>query len=126
MVKGVELFARADGAKVFATGESIGQVASQTLVNMAVVEEAATLPIFCPLITYDKGEAIALAERIGTFKTSIIPCQDSCTLFLPPRPETRGKIEEILAAESHLDLDAMAASCLSPQRPSPSDLCSLQ
>ncbi|MBU1240196.1 tRNA 4-thiouridine(8) synthase ThiI, partial [Myxococcota bacterium] len=71
-------------------------------------------------------EAIALAERIGTFKTSIIPCQDSCTLFLPPRPETRGKIEEILAAESHLDLDAMAASCLSPQRPSPSDLCSLQ
>lgn len=108
MLRVAELFAKKDKAKALATGESLGQVASQTLENMAAVEQAATLPILRPLITFDKIETIEVAKRIGTYETSIIPHEDSCTLFMPPRPETKAKMDDVFHAEDGLDLEAMA------------------
>ncbi len=113
MLRTAALFAESDGAKALATGESLGQVASQTLENMAAVEEATTLPVLRPLLTFDKEETIALAKRLGTYETSIVPHQDSCTLFLPPRPETKAKIADIHLAEEGLDLNAMAQELFS-------------
>jgi tRNA uracil 4-sulfurtransferase len=89
-------------AKALITGESLGQVASQTMENMAVVGQAATLPIFQPLVGMDKMETVALARKIGTYETSIEPHDDCCSLFLPPHPETKGKVDRILAMEEEL------------------------
>ena len=94
------------------TGESLGQVASQTLENMTCIEEAAGLPVLRPLLTYDKGEAIDLARRIGTFDTSIIPEPDCCTVFMPPRPVIRGRLELCLRAEQELGVEELEAAAL--------------
>lgn len=91
-----------------ATGESLGQVASQTLVNMATVEDAAPVPILRPLIGFDKQETIELARRIGTFEISIQPHDDCCTLFVPRHPQTRGLLRKACGMEETLPgLDAL-------------------
>ena len=89
---------------VLVTGESLGQVASQTLENMTVIEKAATFPILRPLVGMDKNEIIDQARKLGTFETSIFPDEDCCTLFVPPHPETHARIEEVEAAESRFDI----------------------
>lgn len=89
------------------TGECLGQVASQTLENLALIEEASDLPVLRPLITYDKQEIIALARRIGTYELSTLPAPDSCTVFQPAAPVIHGKLEEVRAAESALDLQTL-------------------
>ena len=94
-------------ATVLVTGESLGQVASQTLENMAVIEKAAGFPILRPLVGMDKNEIVDQARRLGTFETSIIPDQDCCTLFVPAHPETRARIEEVEAAEARFDIARM-------------------
>jgi thiamine biosynthesis protein ThiI len=104
-----ELAGRA-GALALVTGESLGQVASQTLENIACIDEAASLPILRPLIGMDKLEITATAQRIGTFEISIEPDADCCTLFTPRHPATRATLGEIRAAETTLALEGLVAA----------------
>jgi thiamine biosynthesis protein ThiI len=85
----------------------VGQVASQTLENLAVVGNVATLPIFRPLIGMDKDEIMADAATLGTYPISIIPDQDCCTLFTPRNPLTRAHLSDIEAAERALPVDEL-------------------
>ena len=107
MVRIAEVLARREGAKALVTGESLGQVSSQTLQNIATVDEAAGMPLLRPLIGMDKQEIIAQAEEIGTFETSILPDEDCCTLFVPRSPSTAVRLEEIARVEAELDVDAL-------------------
>ena len=109
MVRIAEAIARKVGAEALVTGDSLGQVASQTLGNLAVIEAASGLPLLRPLIGMDKNEISAAAESIGTFETSIIPDQDCCTLFVPRHPATRAHPEEVLALEARLDVPGLVA-----------------
>ncbi len=95
------------GAKVLVTGESLGQVASQTLDNMIVIEKASPLPVLRPLIGMDKDEIVKQARAIGTFDISILPDEDCCTLFVPRNPDTHAKAWEVEAAEAKLDLERL-------------------
>ncbi len=89
------------------TGESLGQVASQTMPAMAVTGAVCELPVFRPCIGMDKEEIVQIARKIGTFDTSILPYEDCCTVFTPKHPNTRPKMAKILEAEEHLDIDAL-------------------
>jgi thiamine biosynthesis protein ThiI len=109
MVRIAEALARAHGALALVTGDSLGQVASQTLANLARVEEAATLPILRPLIGMDKAEITAEAQRLGTFEISIEPDADCCTLFVPKHPATWMSAAEVAAAEARLDIPRLVA-----------------
>ncbi|MBE2913114.1 tRNA uracil 4-sulfurtransferase ThiI [Anoxybacillus flavithermus] len=91
------------------TGESLGQVASQTLESMVVVNDVTTTPILRPLISMDKTEIISLAERIGTHHISIRPYEDCCTIFTPKAPKTKPKKEKVIHYEQFLPLDKMIA-----------------
>jgi thiamine biosynthesis protein ThiI len=95
------------GAQTLVTGESLGQVASQTLENMTVIEQAAALPVLRPLVGMDKNEIIDEARRLGTFETSIIPDQDCCSLFVPEHPETAARLDRVVAAEVPFEIDRM-------------------
>lgn len=99
-------------AKALITGESLGQVASQTLENLTTIEDAAGLPVLRPLITADKEEAIALAERIGTFSTSIQPEPDCCTVFQPRQPALKSSAADCRELEAGLDLERLEAAAL--------------
>jgi thiamine biosynthesis protein ThiI len=107
MLRIAEALARAEKAKALVTGESLAQVASQTLENMAVIQQAATLPILRPLVGMDKQEIIDQARRIGTFDTSSIPDQDCCQLFVPKHPATKACLSEVEADESKLDVNEL-------------------
>jgi thiamine biosynthesis protein ThiI len=89
------------------TGDSLGQVASQTPENIVVINQATTIPILRPLIGMDKLEITQQAQAIGTFETSIEPDQDCCTLFVPKHPRTRCDLPGILKVEEHLDIPAL-------------------
>lgn len=95
------------GAKVLITGESLGQVASQTMQSMVVTSEVARMPILRPLVGLDKVEIIEYARKIGSFETSILPYEDCCTLFVPKRPDVNPKLERILQSEEHLDIEGL-------------------
>jgi thiamine biosynthesis protein ThiI len=110
MLRIAEAIARRSGALALTTGESLGQVASQTLENIACIDAAATLPVFRPLIGMDKLEITAQAQQLGTFDISIEPDADCCTLFTPKHPSTRTTLEEISAAESKLDLPRLTTT----------------
>jgi tRNA uracil 4-sulfurtransferase len=112
MVRIAAALARRVGARVLVTGESLGQVASQTLENMTVIEEAAALPMVRPLVGMDKNEIVDQARALGTFETSIQPDQDCCSLFVPPHPETHANLDEVRAAESVLDVETMVADAV--------------
>lgn len=109
MVRIAETLAGQTGAAALVTGESLGQVASQTLTNIARVDEVAARPILRPLIGMDKLEITDEARRLGTFDISIEPDADCCSLFVPPHPATRVSRAEITAAESRLDLGRLVA-----------------
>ncbi len=109
MVRIAETLACQTGALALVTGESLGQVASQTLTNIARIDEVAVVPILRPLIGMDKIEITAEAQRLGTFEISIEPDADCCTLFVPRHPATRVGSEEIRAAESRLDIPRLVA-----------------
>jgi len=104
MLRIAEAIARNERAKALVTGESLGQVASQTLENMAVIQQAATLPILRPLVGMDKQEIVDQARRIGTFETSSIPDQDCCQLFVPKHPATKAHLHEVEEAETSFDV----------------------
>lgn len=102
-----ERIAQLEGAKALVTGESLGQVASQTLENIMAVNEVVDVPVFRPLIGSDKQEIIARAEQIGTYDISTQTAPDCCTLFMPRRPETHAKLDEVHAAWEMFDHEAM-------------------
>jgi thiamine biosynthesis protein ThiI len=112
MLRIAEAIALERGAEALVTGDSLGQVASQTLGNLAVTEAAAGLPVLRPLIGMDKNEISAAAARLGTFETSIIPDQDCCTLFVPRHPATRAHLDEVHALEGRLDVPGMVAQAV--------------
>ena len=90
-----------------ATGESIGQVASQTIQGLTVTNASVDIPVFRPLIAMDKSEIVDMAKKIGTFETSIIPEEDCCTVFLPKKPITKPKLEKIMLSEQNLDVEKL-------------------
>jgi thiamine biosynthesis protein ThiI len=100
MVRAAENIARERGMKALVTGESLGQVASQTIENLAVISAATDLLILRPLIAMDKQEIISRAQEIETYDISIRPYEDCCTLFLPRHPATRPSLDQLLKAES--------------------------
>jgi thiamine biosynthesis protein ThiI len=104
MLRIAEAIARKEKAKALVTGESLGQVASQTLDNIAVIQQAARLPILRPLVGMDKQEIIDQARRIGTFEISSIPDQDCCQLFVPKHPATKANFRDVEADETMLDV----------------------
>jgi thiamine biosynthesis protein ThiI len=112
MLRIAEALAAPAGAAALVTGESLGQVASQTLANLTVAEEATTLPVLRPLVGMDKAEISAQAEAIGTYEISIQPDQDCCQLFVPRHPTTRMTIGEARQAEQSLDIPAMVRTAL--------------
>ena len=104
MMRIAERIAGVCGAKALVTGESVGQVASQTIENLAVINDVVTLPVLRPLIGSDKEEITQEARRLGTYPISIIPDQDCCTLFVPRRPATRARLQDIERAERGLQM----------------------
>jgi thiamine biosynthesis protein ThiI len=112
MVRIAETIARRDRYGALVTGDSLGQVASQTLENMAAVDRAVEIPVLRPLVGFDKMEIVEQARRIGTFGLSIQPFEDCCVLFSPPRPEIRARLEELVAVEGRLPLDELREEAL--------------
>ena len=94
-------------AGAIVTGESLGQVASQTLENLTCIGAVSTLPVLRPLLCFDKQETIALARRIGTYDVSTLPEPDCCTVFQPAHPVIRGRLDRCDEAERNLDLDEL-------------------
>jgi thiamine biosynthesis protein ThiI len=107
MVRIAERIARRRRCRALVTGESLGQVASQTLENIATVDAVATMPVLRPLIGADKREIIEMAERLGTFPISVRPDQDCCQLFVPGKPVTKSWPSQAVAAEADLDVEAL-------------------
>jgi tRNA uracil 4-sulfurtransferase len=105
MMRIASALARKSSAQALITGESLGQVASQTLENIVVIEQAASFPLLRPLIGMDKNEIVDDARRLGTFDTSILPDQDCCSLFVPVHPETHARLDEVVQAETMLDTE---------------------
>ena len=95
------------------TGESVGQVASQTLESLSVINDAIHIPVLRPLIGMDKEEIMDRAKQIGSFETSILPYEDCCTLFLPQYPKIRPVLAEAEEMEKKLDIEALIADALS-------------
>lgn len=112
MVRIAEALARQSGAQALITGESLGQVASQTLHNLRTIEAVSTMPVLRPLIGMDKAEIMDEARSIGTFETSILPDQDCCTLFVPRHPATRAPLDRIEGAEQKLDMPCLVQTAL--------------
>ena len=112
MMRIAEGMARRTGCRALVTGESLGQVASQTMDAMAVTGAVASLPVFRPLVGMDKEEVVRIARKIGTFETSILPYEDCCTVFTPRHPRTRPHVDEIEAAEAVLDVEALVQEAL--------------
>jgi thiamine biosynthesis protein ThiI len=113
MVRLAQRVAFREKAKALITGDSIGQVASQTLENIQVITQASSLPILRPLIGEDKEDIIRLAQKIGSFPISIVPDEDCCSLFVPRHPETRARQEQVESAEKQLDLDSILQDAFS-------------
>ncbi|MBW2275919.1 MAG: tRNA 4-thiouridine(8) synthase ThiI [Deltaproteobacteria bacterium] len=107
MIRIAERLAHQVGITALATGESLGQVASQTLANMATVEAAAGMTVLRPLVCFDKAETIELARRIGSYETSIRAHDDCCTLFVPRHPETKGSAGRAQRFESQVDWEPL-------------------
>ena len=112
MVRIAETIARRVRAQALVTGEVAGQVASQTLENMSVIDAAATMPILRPLIGMDKEEIVDAAKTLGSYPISIIPDQDCCTLFTPKHPATRTSIDQIERAERALDAGGLIEAAI--------------
>ena len=101
-MKIAEHFAKEDGCLGMITGESIGQVASQTMQSLAATNEVCTLPVYRPLIGFDKKEIVDVSEKIGSYETSIQPFEDCCTIFVAKHPVTKPNINIIHKSEENL------------------------
>ncbi|MFS8514561.1 MAG: tRNA 4-thiouridine(8) synthase ThiI, partial [Planifilum fulgidum] len=112
MFRIAERLARREGALALVTGESLGQVASQTLESMNAINEVVNLPVLRPLIGMDKQEIVSLAKKIGTYETSVLPYEDCCTVFLPRSPKTRPDLETTRKTESRLEVDRLVEAAV--------------
>ena len=112
MMRIAERIAKENGCQALITGESIGQVASQTIESLHVTNSAVELPVFRPLIGMDKIEIMERAEKIGTYETSIEPYEDCCTVFVPKHPVTRPSLEKIEKSEGLLDGEGLIARAM--------------
>jgi tRNA uracil 4-sulfurtransferase len=112
MLRIAERIAKMRRAQALVTGDVVGQVASQTLENLAVVGKVATLPLFRPLIGMDKDEIMSQAQVLGSYPISIIPDQDCCTLFTPRNPATRARFDEVEAGERGLSIDELVETAV--------------
>ena len=107
MMKIAERIAKDTGSLALITGESIGQVASQTIESLCVTDDAVQMPVFRPLIGFDKEEIIEKAQKIGTFETSILPYEDCCTVFVPKHPVTKPKVDKLRESEALVDWEPL-------------------
>lgn len=112
MMRIAQRIALDNNAKAIVTGENLGQVASQTMEAMTVTQEVLDIPVLQPLCGMDKEEIVRMARKIGTFETSILPYEDCCTVFTPKHPRTRPKLDEVLAAESALDVTTLVEEAI--------------
>ena len=112
MLRLAEQIALRERARVLVTGDSLGQVASQTLENIDVISRAVRMPILRPLVGADKQEIVSVARSIGTYEISILPDQDCCSLFVPKHPETRARLDAIEAIEARIDLSSEMEAAL--------------
>ncbi len=112
MFRLAERIARSNAALAIYTGESVGQVASQTLESMYVINEVTKMPVLRPLVGFDKEEIVARAQRIGTFDISIRPYEDCCTVFLPAHPKIKPRLNEAQEMEKALDIEALVEDAL--------------
>lgn len=116
MMKIAEKLAVHQKCSALITGESVGQVASQTIYALGCTDQATALPVFRPCIGMDKDEIIKISREIDTFETSILPYEDCCTVFTPKHPKTRPQIEDILKAEEALDSEALIERAVNSAR----------
>ena len=107
-----ERVARDHNCQALITGESLGQVASQTMQALGVTDSAVNLPVFRPCIGMDKEEIVTIARKIETFETSIQPYEDCCTVFTPKHPRTKPELEKVLIQENKLDFNALVEEAL--------------
>lgn len=112
MMRIAERLAEKNGCQAIITGESLGQVASQTIESITTSNAVVSMPMLRPLIAFDKLEIIEIANKIGTFETSILPYEDCCTVFLPKFPATKPKMEVVLKAEKALKVDELINEAL--------------
>lgn len=112
MMRIAERIANENKIDALITGESLGQVASQTIQGVSVINEVTSLPILRPLIASDKTEIIEIAREIGTYETSILPFEDCCTVFTPKRPVTKPRIYDVKREEENLDIEALVQECI--------------
>ena len=113
MMKIAERIAKDTGSLALITGESIGQVASQTIESLCVTDDAVSMPVFRPLIGFDKEEIVDKAQKIGTFETSILPYEDCCTVFVPKHPVTKPKVDRLRESEALVDFEPMIEKAIS-------------
>ena len=107
MMRITEKLSRKFGASAIITGESLGQVASQTMAAITATNASVDMPIFRPVIGMDKTEITEIARKIDTFETSILPYEDCCTIFTPPHPKTKPSLEEVINAETAMGLEKL-------------------
>lgn len=107
MMKIAERIAVSEEARALITGEALGQVASQTLESLCVTDDAVSMPVFRPLIGFDKDEIMDLARKIGTYETSILPYEDCCTVFVPKHPVTKPEVTALRASEAAVDFEPL-------------------
>ena len=112
MMRIAERVAQKEHCEALITGESIGQVASQTMQALGTTDSVVSMPVFRPLIGFDKSEIIDIARKIDTFETSSLPYEDCCTVFTPRHPATHPKMEKILMGEEKLDTEALIQEAL--------------
>lgn len=112
MMKIAEKVGEQTGAKTLITGESLGQVASQTTESIVCTDQSVAMPVLRPLIAMDKVDIMDVAKKIGTYEISILPYEDCCTVFLPKHPVTRPKLESILHSEEKLNVDKLVAEAM--------------
>lgn len=117
MLKTAEMIAKKENAKGIVMGDSVGQVASQTLENINAAYSAANFPVFTPLIGTNKQEIIDMAKKIGTYEISIIPYSDCCSLLAAKHPETKARPEEIISQEKNLEIDVAIKKILARTKP---------
>ena len=112
MMRCAEIIAKKEDCGALITGESVGQVASQTMQAIACTEAVATMPVFRPLIGMDKDEVIIISRKIDTIETSILPYEDCCTVFTPKHPKTKPKLSQLEEAEALIDVDGLVKEAI--------------
>lgn len=113
MMRIAEKISKENDYQAIITGESLGQVASQTIESMTSSNSVVSMPVLRPVVAFDKDDIIAISEKIGAFETSILPYEDCCTVFLPKNPQIKPKMEKILAEESKLNVEELINNAMS-------------